>query len=462
MSTWNGAAPVSLLLPLISDPMQIPGEILLVCPVITNRIAYISRFITHRTGISIKLVSAGEFNTDQPDTGSVIHYGREIIPMAFNIFSSGLLSETGIRKQDPGFFRQNRQAFLYPAPDGFDLPFDILSACFFLLTRYEEYLPFAPDRHGRFEAYQSLAWQQGFLEEPVIDQWLELFKSALQLKFPEIRFSAQRFKYISTFDIDNPWAYLHKGLVRTTGGILKALLVSPKNDLRLRFEVLTGMKPDPYDTFKFIERMEEKYHFSSLFFLLCGNYGGYDTNYALNTASFQKLVGHLGRHRSLGIHPSYRSYQNNDLLQVEYKRFSGLLGHKTHISRQHFLLLTLPHTYRKLISLGILEDYSMGYASSVGFRAGTSSPFKFYDLKDESETELDIFPFAVMDVTLQQYLSLSPHQALEVITRILDKVKAVRGTFTSLWHNESLSETGMWQGWRQVFEGMVKEVMSNE
>ena len=40
-------------------------------------------------------------------------------------------------------------------------------------------------------------------------------------------------------------------------------------------------------------------------------------------------------------------------------------------------------------------------------------PFKFYDLKDESETELDIFPFAVMDVTLQQYLSLSPDEALD-------------------------------------------------
>ena len=100
------------------------------------------------------------------------------------------------------------------------------------------------------------------------------------------------------------------------------------------------------------------------------------TNYALNTASFQKLVGHLDQRRSLGIHPSYRSHQNYDLLQAEYKRFSGLLGHETHISRQHFLLLSLPDTYRKLISLGIREDYSMGYASSVGFRAGTSRPFQ--------------------------------------------------------------------------------------
>jgi hypothetical protein len=443
--------------------MQIPGEMLLVCPVITNRIAYIARFMATRTGIHIKIISTGEFTTRSPDVNRIIlHYDRGIIPGAFNLFSSGLLAETGIRSQEPGFLRHNNQAFLYPAPDGFDLPFDILSATFFLLTRYEEYLPFTPDRHGRFEANQSLAWQHGFLEEPVIDQWLELFKSALQLKFPDLRFSMQHFNYISTIDIDNPWAYLHKGFRRTAGGILKAFLDSQTKDCRLRLDVLAGRKPDPYDTFEFIGRMEEKHHFSSLFFFLCGNYGGYDTNYALNTASFKKLVGQLGQCRSLGIHPSYRSHQNYDLLQSEYRRFSLLLGYETHISRQHYLLLSLPDTYRKLISLGIREDYSMGYASSVGFRAGTTRPFRFYDMKDESETKLDVIPFAVMDVTLRQYLSLSPDKAMDMIIRLMDKVRVVGGTFTSLWHNESLSETGVWQGWRQVFEGMVKRVMSNE
>jgi len=307
-----------------------------------------------------------------------------------------------------------------------------------------------------------MAWQQEFLDEPVIDQWIELFKSSWQRKFPAMQFSLQKFRYISTFDIDNPWAYLHKGLARTTGGILNTLLYGKIKDLRLRLEVLAGIKPDPYDTYEFIGKMEGKYHFNSLFFLLCGNYGGYDTNYALNTSSFQMLVSHLDQRGSLGIHPSYKSHQNYDILQAEYKRLSGLLGHDTQISRQHYLLLRLPDTYRKLISLGIREDYSMGFASSVGFRAGTSGPFKFYDLKDESETELDIFPFSVMDVTLQQYLSLPPDKALDKILHIMERVRTVGGTFTSLWHNESLSDTGVWQGWRQVFEGMVEEGTRDE
>ena len=70
-------------------------------------------------------------------------------------------------------------------------------------------------------------------------------------------------------------------------------------------------------------------------------------------------------------------------------------------SRQHFLAFELPTTYLKLIQSGILEDYSMGYASHLGFRAGICSPFRFYNLLEEKETDLVVYPFQVMDVTLQ-------------------------------------------------------------
>jgi hypothetical protein len=44
-----------------------------------------------------------------------------------------------------------------------DLPFDPLAATFYLVSRYEEYLPFIPDEHGRFPAKQSFAFSNGFL-----------------------------------------------------------------------------------------------------------------------------------------------------------------------------------------------------------------------------------------------------------------------------------------------------------
>ena len=125
-------------------------------------------------------------------------------------------------------------------------------------------------------------------------------------------------------------------------------------------------------------------------------------------------------------------------------------------SRQHFLILHLPHTYQKLIDNDILEDYSMGYAAHTGFRAGTCTPYKFFDLDTESATDLTVYPFALMEATLKYYMKLQPEQAIEHISEIVEKVKKVDGTFIGLWHNETLNDVGIWSGWRRVFEHMVE------
>jgi hypothetical protein len=125
-------------------------------------------------------------------------------------------------------------------------------------------------------------------------------------------------------------------------------------------------------------------------------------------------------------------------------------------SRQHFLKLTLPETYRNLIDLDITDDYTMGFASQVGFRASICSPFNFYDLDMELETKLKIHPFAVMEGTLKYYMNVQPEDAMQKIKPLIDQAKAVNGNFISLWHNDTLSDQKLWQGWRSVYEDMVK------
>jgi len=448
---------------LISDIMPAPGEIILFCPAVTSRMKYITRFVSGRLGCSIQLIHTDQFNKDDfPSNVALLNYGPKPLEGCFNIFSGNLMFTTGISKQETEPFRQEDRHFLYPAPDGFDLPFDMFSACFYLLSRYEEYLPFEPDRYGRFEAKQSIAFKNGFLEEPVIDQWLMHFKKALQQKYPEIRFSPPVYRFISTFDIDNPWAFRHKGWLRNIGGSLKASWQGRISDVRQRFSILWGTLKDPFDTYAYIQSIEIKYHFTSLFFFLFGDYNRRDSNFAQNTSYFNDLVQQIGRNHRTGIHPSLRSNDHAPLLQMEHNRYTRILGKSPALNRQHFLILRFPETYRRLIDMGIKEDYSMGYASSPGFRAGTSSPFVYYDLAAECETGMMIFPFAVMDVTLQQYLSLTPDEALARIHVLANRVKQVDGTFLSLWHNESLSDQGVWKNWRGVFEGMVEVVTSGE
>jgi hypothetical protein len=443
--------------------MESLAAINILCTKITPRLEYVAHYLSTVARLTFTVTQTPDHQYESVAAGScLINYGVKPIDGAFNIFAAGLLLENGIGTPEPGVILHQGRTMLFPAPEGFDLPFDLFSAVFYLLTRYEEYLPYKPDLHSRFEADQSLAFRNNFLEEPVVDQWLEMLKANLILKYPGLNFPGREFRFVSTFDIDSPWAYLHKGVIRTAGGLLKDTIGLNTRELRLRLNVLRRKSADPYDTYEYIRQTEQKYGFRSLFFILLGNYGRYDTNFAWETVPFRNLLNSLKSEGIVGIHPSYRSNRDTSILNLEFERFTRLAGKKPEISRQHFLMLKLPYTYRQLIKLGIQEDYSMGYASCPGFRAGTSRPFLFYDLVDESETRLLIHPFLVMDVTLQQYLNLNSKESLNRINSLIKKTKAVNGTFTSLWHNESLSECGVWKGWRKVYEGMLKKVTRDE
>ncbi|MAJ05326.1 MAG: hypothetical protein CL827_00495 [Crocinitomicaceae bacterium] len=94
----------------------------------------------------------------------------------------------------------------------------------------------------------------------------------------------------------------------------------------------------------------------------------------------------------------------------------------------------------------------MGYSDRVGFRAGTCTPFKFYDLENETTTDLKIVPFSYMDGVLNDHLKYSGKSSIEIVRNLKNNVKKVNGVFTSVWHNESLSNLDRWKGWREVFE----------
>jgi hypothetical protein len=61
-----------------------------------------------------------------------------------------------------------------------------------------------------------------------------------------------------------------------------------------------------------------------------------------------------------------------------------------------------------------------------------------------------------MDVTMKNYLQMNPDEAWQLIEKLMQEVKNVNGTFVSLWHNESLKDSGQWAGWRKLFELILK------
>ena len=124
--------------------------------------------------------------------------------------------------------------------------------------------------------------------------------------------------------------------------------------------------------------------------------------------------------------------------------------------RKHYLLLSFPKTYQDYLELGIKKDYTLGYAREAGFRAGIARPFRFYDLSTEKSTELMLYPFQYMDVTLQQYKRMTPVDAIRCIEKLVDRTVAVGGLFISLWHNTSITEREGWEGWLDVYKKAIK------
>lgn len=434
---------------------------LIYTPHLNNRIDFIFTHIFFKIlkiefGITIDI---SEYNAHQ---GPKLCYSDNRVGDTFWIQPSGLLYETGLREHNIQVSNFEGLKVFFRVDEKCDLPFDIFSASFFLLTRYEEYMSNPVQKFERFEAIQSLAYLHGFLLEPLVDKWILLFKARLQAKYQNYTFPESRYTFLSSIDIDNPFAFRHKGIFRTVGALLKSLIKGDINMFFGRFSALGGAAKDPYDTYDYIESIENKHNIKSVFFFLVGDYGRYDTSVPIRKIAYQNLIRSITANHHTGLHPSFNSNKSFEVLEKELKRFSKVTGGKVIRSRQHYLQLKMPDTFRNLIKLGIREDYSMGYASALGFRASTSMPFKFYDLLEEKVTNLTIYPFEIMDVTLHNYLRVRASQAMNHITKIVDEIKAVDGLFIPLWHNESLSEYGMWVGWRKVFEEMFEYALASE
>ena len=97
----------------------------------------------------------------------------------------------------------------------------------------------------------------------------------------------------------------------------------------------------------------------------------------------------------------------------------------------------------------------MGYADQVGFRSGMSKPYPAYDLATEQPLDLMIHPFAVMDSTLKSYLQLDTSEALSTVSQLSDSVREVGGVMVTVWHNTSVSDYGIWEGWQSLYKEVV-------
>ncbi|MBR3914821.1 MAG: polysaccharide deacetylase family protein [Bacteroidales bacterium] len=437
-------------------------EMLILVPKITNRLYYIFELmLKDELGIDFK------FTTDKDSylshEGAKLHYGKYPMPEESGLYqqAANILFEHDIADQDVKICNYKESKAIYPVFNEKSLfPFDIFAASFYIISRYEEYLPHVSDNYNRFQPQDSILYKMEMMERPVINLWSIDLGNELVARYPGITLKKKTFRFVPTYDVDAAWAYRNKGFFRTTLSLCRDILRFDKNEIKYRWDVLRKKKMDPFDTFEYQIKLQKELKLSPLYFILCGDYNTNDKNISIKNKEFQQLIKHLGDYALVGIHPSFSSYLNKNMIKEEITRLSDVLKREVTISRQHFLRLSLPSSYQILIELDITDDYTMGYASQAGFRAGYADTFKFFDLENDMKTKLNIHPFALMDGTMRDYLNLDVQESYEKAKKLVDEVKNVNGTFILLWHNETLSGEKRWEGWITLYRKILDYILN--
>ena len=422
--------------------------------VITNRIKYVTVFIEKEILGELMELTSDREKFSKAEEPKINYSGERISENEIWIDPHSLLFEETIHKIEVKcFVHDGLKAFFKTAGD---YPFDIFAATFYLLSRYEEYLPYEEDSYGRFPYDKSIAFQHDFLKLPLINLCLKDFRKFLKKKFPLVELTSQRFVFIPTYDIDEAYSYKHKGFLRNVGATAKSIFRGDFRKVGKRVDVLTGKQNDPFDSYEWMDHIHKEYNLEPrYFFLVPDRLSKYDRNILPQKQAVKDLIVSHSKKYSIGVHPSWQSNYDSNLISKEIKTIRNITNKPVVISRQHFIRFTLPKTYRQLISAGIKEEFSMGYGSINGFRASVASPFHWFDLEKNEQTSLLVYPFCFMDANSFFEQKLNPTEAYEEMKYYFNTIKESGGCMVTIWHNTFLGTDDLFSGWRQVYHDFI-------
>jgi hypothetical protein len=384
-------------------------------------------------------------------TGTCINYSPEDLNYGFQILPFGLLEKKGVAPIKIGGAHWEDLFCFFTSSAG-DIPFDIFSASFYLLTSYEEYVSTSSDLHSRFPFEDSTAYKNGFLEIPLVDRWAYKLKGALIEKFGEAGdYKLRSYRFLSTFDIDYPYQYRNKGITKNIVGSLRDLSAGKFSKFVERLKVITHLEEDPYlKAIQWIDHFHKKQGRHYYLFILLSKYGKYGRKTIYPLRKYYLKLRSL-ENVTIGLHPSYESFLDWKKTNREKQKLEKILGKEVSVGRWHFLRIRFPETFRILNELNFAEDFSLAYAKSPGFRSGTAVPYYFYDLNEEVCTHLRIQPTIVMDTCLMIHRQLDPEEAFLKIKHLALECKKSGGDFVMIWHNNNLAGNSKKNTWLNLF-----------
>jgi len=337
---------------------------------------------------------------------------------------------------------------------------DIIATCFFMLSRWEETVIPIRDEHGRFPATASVAYKQGFLDRPIVDEYAMILREWMKILLPGWQPRKRRFSIKISHDVDKALSFPKwQVAIRVLGGDLlkrRSLSRAGRDLLRMIIQMTTPSRDPYFQSLLALARISEETGLSTdAFYFMTALRAPYDDGYDPASQPISSLISDLrSRGFEIGLHAGYHTFNNPERLAIEKARLERLLGDGHFGGRQHYLRFRVPDTWRHWERVGLVYDSTMGYADHEGFRCGTCHLFRPFDIEQNRELDLLEYPLIVMDDTLRSYRRMTPKQSEKRILELARRCRQVEGTFTLLWHNTCL----MSEPWINIYCQIIRKL----
>lgn len=419
---------------------------------ITNRLTYTAKQLFEKI-LGIEITFTTKVEDFIRHKGPKITYSKQPLQNEFFIRSNDLLFEQGINDLDIKIADWDGIPCFFASGEKSTIPYDIFSASFYLLSRYEEYLPHVKDSVGRFPAKESIAYQNKFLELPVVDLWAYKLLHALKERFPDIQNPKRKYTFTSIINVTTSHSYALRGFVRSLGGFFLDIGGFKFRSMAKRTLVLLGLKKDPYDNFQELIAIHKKFPIKTMFFFQFAKYSAHDKNISPNNNKFGYLIKSVADYSAVSLSTSFLSSTNKLVLKEEKRLLGNLINRPIKYSRLRYNRVNVPSTYRNLIETEFTDDFSMGYTHEIGFRAGTCTPFYFYDINMEVRQPLKVHPFAIHDYALTN--CKKKEETFEIMDRVYRQVKQVNGGLVIIFSNELLGSNHK-LNWLELYQSFLR------
>jgi hypothetical protein len=204
---------------------------------------------------------------------------------------------------------------------------------------------------------------------------------------------------------------------------------------------------DPYNTFKWIMNINEKYGLQSIFYFFGENtYCTIDGQYDIRDKLIIDLIKQVSiRSHEIGYHGSYYSYLDQKRMQKEFMRLKRIckslaIEQNKWKARQHYLRYNVAKTTRLQEKIGITYDSSLTFAANAGFRCGCCYEYPLFDFSNRCALIIRERPLIVMErsVLAPKYMNLEFEEAYNFMIMCKRRCQIYKGDFTILWHNNLL------------------------